>query len=217
MKKLLKFQVRNANENDLEGVMRAEQHWPREQRGSIEKFQSRLNRFPQGFFVTEAAGEIVAVSTSTLVNYCPDDLSKFQSWEICTNDGFLFPIQDIRDYNALFIVSEGIVKSFRRKGIREAMSRAQIGLANRLGMEYTIIGAMLPGYDAFCRKHGETEVSKYAVLKKNGRFIDPTLRKLHTLGFELPDASHLIKDYYPSPESRNYGPLLVHRVQGDKR
>lgn len=203
--------IRNATAKDLDGVMAVEADWPEDQRAPREKFVSRLERFPRGFFLAIANDCIVAVSTSTLTRYDPDRLEPFRSWERCTNDGYLHPLGDAREYNALFIVSNGILKTHRGTGVREALVSAHLDLSRKLGMAYTVTGAMLPGFDAYCREHGEIPVETYAFLVRDGVPVDPTLRKLASLGLVLPDARHLIPGYYRSPESRDYGALLVCR------
>lgn len=209
----MEFTIRNATIEDLDAILRVEEHWPRAQRASIDKFQSRLERFPQGFFLAEADGEIVAASTSTLTNYDPANLETFHSWEKCTNDGYLYPLTRYDDYNALLIVSNGIIKQARRKGIRESIIQAHLELAARLGIKYTVTGAMMPGYDAYCLQHGDIPIADYAFRKKQGLLIDPTLRKLASLGLVLPDPHHIIEGYYISPESRDYGAMLVHHTR----
>lgn len=207
------FEVRNAIESDLDGVMAVEAEWPEEQRAPREKFESRLERFPEGFFIVEADGRIVAVSTSTLKTYDPDDLGTFKTWEVCTNDGYLHPLGDRSDYNACYIVSSGIRKAYRRGGIREALIRAHFANAVRLGLEFVVTGAMMPGYDRHCRECGDIPACEYAFLKRDGEPLDPTLRKLASLGLFLPDERHVIRGFYVSPESRDHGALLVHRTR----
>ena len=208
----LDFTIRNADASDLDAVMDVEAEWPEEQRATVDKFVSRLERFPEGFLVVEVKGRIVAVSTSTLTNYTPSCLDHFRSWEACTNGGYLYPIENRDDYNAFYIVSQGIRKAYRRHGIREGMILANLNLAAKMGRPYTVTGAMMPGYDSYCRKHSQIPACDYAFLKQDGKLIDPTLRKLASLGLTLPDARHVIKDFYISPESRNYGALLVNQT-----
>ena len=43
--------IRNAHSEDLDAVMRVEQDWPEGQQAPREKFVSRLERFPDGFFL----------------------------------------------------------------------------------------------------------------------------------------------------------------------
>ena len=71
---------------------------------------------------------------------------------------------------------------------------------------------MIPGYDRFCRENGEIPAGEYAFLRRDGELVDPTLRRLASLGLILPDERHVIEGFYVSPESRNYGALLVHRT-----
>lgn len=207
----LDFRIRIAGESDLDGVMAVEAEWPEDQRAPREKFESRLAIFPEGFFVVDADDGIVAVSTSTLTNYSPDDLGRFRTWEDCTNNGYLHPLSERSEYNAYYIVSSGIRKAYRRKGIREELIRTHLANAWRLGLDHVVTGAMIPGYDSFCRKNGEVPAREYAFLRrKDGELVDPTLRKLGSLGLVLPDERHVIEGFYVSPESRDHGALLVH-------
>ena len=84
------FQIRTATPADLDAIMRMERDWPLEQRAPVEKFQARLERFPEGFLLGEVEGRVVSASTSTLANYDSADLTSFHSWEKCTNNGYLY-------------------------------------------------------------------------------------------------------------------------------
>ena len=181
------FTIRGADVSDLDAVMIVEGDWPEEQRAPREKFISRLERFPEGFLVVEADGGIVAVSTSTLTKYDPANLDHFQSWEACTNNGYLHPLGDRSGYNAYYIVSQGIRKPYRGNGIRQGLIRAHLARVAKMGLEYTVTGAMMPGYDRYCRENGEIPAREYAFLRQGGELIDPTLRTLARLGLILPD------------------------------
>ena len=61
-------------------------------------------------------------------------------------------------------------------------------------------------------QNGEVPVGEYAFMREEGRLVDPTLSKLASLGLILPDERHIIRNYYPSPESHDYGALLVHKT-----
>jgi len=127
----------------------------------------------------------------------------------------LHPLKDRAACNAYYIVSQGIRKPYRRMGIRQEMIRANLAVAAKLGLEHTVTGAMIPGYDRFCRENGEIPAREYAFLKRKGELVDPTLRRLAPLGLILPDERHVIEGFYISPESRNHGALLVHRTRTD--
>lgn len=203
--------IRNATDNDLDSIFEAEQLiWPEGQRASEQEFASRLSLFPEGFFIALTDSRVIAACTSGLMHYDPDDLSHCDSWVRITNNGMLNPRIEILDANAIYIVSNGIVPKWRRKGLRERLIQAQIDLMKSMRLSYVATGAMLPGYNAYCREVAEVSAMEYASTLQNGKSIDPTLRKLSQLGLLLPDNRHLIEDYYPSKESRNYGALLVY-------
>lgn len=206
------FVVRNANKTDLDQLMSLEQSWPPDQRAEAGQFLSRLELFPEGFLVGEYQGTIIASTTTCLAHYNPEDLSGFNSWNKATNNGYLHPRTDITDPNALYVVSTIVKKEFRGRGLLEAFHKIRRKLAFKLGVDYLLTGAILPGYDSYCARHGEISAYEYACLRQNGIPIDPLLGKLALLGYELADEKHLIANYYQSTESRDYAALLVCRL-----
>ena len=98
------IQLRNATADDFPAVMEVEAEWPEGQRATVEKFRSRLSRFPQGFFVALIDERIVGISTSCVVRYDPQHLDRFSSWGAVTNDGYLPEPGTVKEPNALYIV-----------------------------------------------------------------------------------------------------------------
>ena len=206
----MQARVRNARMDDIAAVVAVEEAvWPPGSRASREQFASRLEIFPAGFLVAEAGQRIVAVCTSCLIHYDPRQVDQYTCWSKLTNNGFLFAAGQVADPNAVYIVSNGILPEFRRRGLRELLVAAQIELSRQLHMDYAVTGAMMPGYDGYCREHGEVPAQAYAFLEHDGVPIDPTLRKLGALGLKLPAREHVIPAYYPNQQSRDYGVLLV--------
>jgi N-acetylglutamate synthase-like GNAT family acetyltransferase len=205
------MKVRNATANDLDAIMAVESCWPEDQRATIDHFRSRLERFPQGFWVGEVVGIIVGLTTNCLIHYDPKDPGACKSWAFVTNHGYLYPRREITDANAIYTVSTAILEPYRRRGLHEAFLRKRLETTRELGLAYAVSGTMLPGYDAFCRRHGEIPAYEYCLLRVNGKPLDPLVRKLTAFGYEIPDERHVIADYYPSPESRDYGALMVYR------
>ena len=204
------FKIRNATEADLEDLMMVEQTWPPNQRATADKFLARLERFPKGFWVGESGDTIVGFTTSCLLHYDPSDLAHFRSWSNATNNGYLYPRKKIAVSNALYIVSTVIVKEYRGKGLFEAFLGKHKEMTSQLGLAYSLTGAMLPGYDAYCREHGEISVYQYAIRRSHGRLVDPLIRKLAAIGYELSDKQHLMSNYFQSVGSRDYAALLVY-------
>lgn len=203
-------EVEPATPGDLSAVMEVEEDWPAGQRASMDQFRSRLERFPEGFLIARVDGVPVGVSTSCLTRYDPDNVDQFSSWSAVTHDGYL-PPHGVAGANALYIVSTGVRQSYRDRGVGEALIRAQIALSARLGLAYCVSGSVLPGYDAYCREHGCIEPTEYVFTREGGALLDPLLGRLEQVGLLVPDRRHVVANYYPSPESRDYSALVVHR------
>lgn len=208
--------IRNASLNDLDGIMDVEQDWPEGQRATKDKFIARFDRFPQGFFVAEIDEEIVGTSTSCLANYNPVHPEVYESWNAVTNNGYIRKPEEIKNPNALYIVSIGIKKSYRGKGIFNKFAKAQVEIAVSLGLPYVLAGAIMPGYDSYCRKYGDIPAEEYAFSKIGHRLRDQLLEIWRRLNFYVPDKRHIIKDYYSDTKSRNFSALVVFKTKESK-
>lgn len=204
------FRIRNATKADLDDLIRVEQTWSENQRARADQFLARLEKFPEGFWVGEVDHRIVGMTTSCLVRYDPGDLSTFHSWNHVTNNGYIFAAEEIADPNALYVVSTVIEKGFRGKGLFKAFFEKHKEVTAKRNLAYCLTGAMLPGYDAYCRDYGDVPAFEYAERRIDGRLIDPLIRKLTEFGFTLPKRDHVIPRYFQSAESRDYAALLVY-------
>jgi len=184
--------------------------WPAYQRATEDQFKSRLLCFPEGFWVAEADGAIVGVSTSCLSYYNPDNLGKWTSWNEATNHGYFRNRCDVPHPNALYVASTGIIPQARRQGIFEAFFDKHSEITDRLKLPYSLTGSLLPGYDVHCRNQGEISPYDYVSGVMQGRFLDPLIKKLNLCGYYVPDARHIIFNYYPSAESRHFSVLMVY-------
>lgn len=205
------FKIRNATEADLDNLMIVEQTWPLEQRATADRLLSRLKIFPEGFWVAELDDAVIGFSTSCPLHYSSSDLSRFNAWSQVTNNGYLFPCDATGSANALYVVSTVIMKEHRGKGLFEEFFRIHKEVTHQLGLAYSLTGAILPGYDAYCRKHGEVSAYHYATIHCQGNLVDPLIRKLTAVGYVLPDRNHLKADYFQSAPSRDYAAILVYR------
>ena len=204
------FTIRNVIKTDLDNLMRIEQTWPEDQRASADKLLARLEKFPDGFWVGEVDHKIVGMTTSCLVRYDPGDLSAFRSWNHAANNGYIFAAEEIADPNALYVVSTVIEKGFRGKGLFGEFFEKHKEVTAKHNLAYCLTGAMLPGYDSYCRECGDVPAFEYATRRIDGRLIDPLIRKLTEFGFTLPNRDHVIPHYFQSAESRDYAALLVY-------
>ncbi len=204
---------RNAVRADLDAILAVEQSWPESSRAGADKFLARLERFPEGFFVasvTEAGREkLVATLTSMPLQYDPAHLQAFGGWDAVTNRGYLFPDMDLARCNAIYIVSGVIDDAYRGLNVFGPGVLLAVELARRLGLRYVIGGAVLPGYKRHCERHGQLDAYTYCRRRRGKTLVDPLLAIYESIGFSVPDASHVIPEYYPDDASKNYAALVV--------
>ena len=199
--------VRKMQKEELELVAELENKiWPEGTRASKEKFESRFNLFPQGFFVVYKGNEMIGVSTSEIIVYDPKNPPA--SWERITDDGWIKKTHNPAG-NALYVISVGAIS---RSGGGSALVQAQKELAKQMNLEYLILGARIPGYDAYCKEHQEIPIHEYVqLIRKTSEgkteLLDSELRFYTRNGLTL----RAIKPNYmeDDKESRNYGAIMV--------
>lgn len=196
-----------------------EKSWPEGSRAGADKFLSRLERFPEGFFVACLGEKIVATITAMPASYDARHLERYRDWASVTNDGYLFDREALDACNAVYIVSGVIDKGHRTLNIFDPMVLKEVDLAKRLGFRYVVAGAVLPGFRSYMEGHGEIAPHAYCSMRRGTRLVDPLLAMYERIGFSVPDARHVIAGYYPDDASRNYAALVVHecRIEGEQR
>lgn len=201
--------IRNATAEDLDRVMAVEESWPEVARAPREKFVSRMEKFPAGFFLAEQDGKACGTITSCPFQYDPENLHRLRSWNEVTNNGYLHDIEAIENYNSLYIVSGVVDENVRGGDVIERLALAEVDLARRLGLDYVVAGAVLPGYVRYCEKHGPIAAPEYAMVQHGTRLVDPLLEKYRRIGFTVPGVDHVIAEYFPDARSMNYAAIVV--------
>lgn len=204
--------------------MQLEELWPATGRANKAQTLSRLRKFSRGFFVTylrekETHPPVPIASICCCpARYDPADLSPYQNWYTATNNGFLG--DDIPEdnpakagFNALYIVSGIIHPAYRGHKLFEANIQKVVELANVLHMPSVLAGAVIPGYAKYCETHGAIEAADYTQLRRGKRLVDPLLSMYEQIGFTVPNASHVVSEYFPDSASRNYGALVVRALK----
>jgi len=156
MEKYGHISVRNVTKDELNGVVRVEcEAWPEEVRAPREKFEKRLEVFPQGFFAVYVDGVMAGVSTSQIIQY-PN--SNLDSWEKITDNGHIVNSHD-PEGNALYVVSVGVSSRYQGRGLGSKLVEEQKRLTKKIGLKYLVLGARIPGY----HKHSSIPVEDYVV------------------------------------------------------
>ncbi|MEK7502723.1 MAG: GNAT family N-acetyltransferase [Patescibacteria group bacterium] len=200
-----------ANKDDfLEQVMEVERSaWPPELQASKSKFESRFNIFPQGFFVVRLDGKIKGVTTSQLTQYDP---SLAHTWDEITDGGMIKETHGRRIFwqtsaDDLYVVSVGVAADAQGRGVGGKLVQAQLELAKKLKSGYLFLGARAPGYDPYCKEHGEISIEEYLKLKNDdGDTLDPEIRFYERQGLR---PAKIIPNFEPDPQSRDFGVVMV--------
>jgi|SRR3989338_10649262 len=188
----------------LEQVMEVERSaWPPELQASKQKFESRFNIFSQGFFVVRLDGKIKGVATSQITTY---DETSSHTWDEITDNGMIGKTHNPQG-NALYVVSVGVGADVQGRGVGGKLVQSQLELAKKLGLKYLFLGARAPGYDAYCKKNGETSMEEYLKLKDDdGETWDPEIRFYERQGLH---PAKIIPNFEPDVQSRDYGVVML--------
>lgn len=196
------IKVKTATQKDLDQVVKLEELiWPEGTRASRDKFEKRLKIFPEGFFIAYQNRKIIGVSTSEIVDY---NGTMPSSWKNITDDGYIQKTH-CQNGNAIYVVSVG---SLSRSGGGSILIKAQIGLVKRLNLGCLILGARIPGYDAYCKQNGDINIVEYVKIKReDGDYLDPEIRFYIRNGLRI---DKIVPNYMEDDkESRNYGAIMI--------
>jgi hypothetical protein len=204
--------IRRARETDLSGILKVEESWPVAGRAGADKFLARMRNFGRGFFVAvleqpDGGERIIATISSMPLSYRPAHPHDFTNWDDVTQAGYLGDCR-LEGCNALYIVSGVIDADHRALNVFPSGVLAVAALARELGFPYVLAGAVLPGYRRHCEELGELAPFDYCRLRRGERLVDPLLALYEGIGFEVPDAEHVLRGYYPDDASRNHAALV---------
>jgi len=197
----MKIEIRRVKKSELNDVIRVENEaWPEEIRAHLEKFESRISIFSQGFLAAYSNGTMAGVSTSQIIDYPNMDLT---SWEKITDNGFITRSHNPKG-NAIYVVSLGISNKYQGRGLGSKLIEAQKQLVNRLGLQFLVLGARIPMY----HKHNTIPIHDYLKLKnEKGEPLDKELRFYLRTGLNI---DRVVPNYMEDdPESLNYGVVMV--------
>lgn len=164
-----------------------------------DQIRSLLARFPEGQFVVELDGKVVASCSSMLLNM--DIYTAGQSWSAITDRGY------IRSHNpegdTMYGIDIMVDPDYRGMKLSRRLYEARKKLARDMNLMRIVIGGRLPGY----HKHSaEMTAREYVDRVMRKEFFDPTLTPQLQNGFML---KRLIAGYSPvDTESVGYATFL---------
>jgi ribosomal protein S18 acetylase RimI-like enzyme len=190
----------------LKEVLRVEKEaWPEEIRAMRDKFESRLEVFPEGFFLAFVDSKLAGVSTSEIINLNP--WTPPTSWEQTTDEGYIRRTHR-NDGNTVYVVSIGVSDWAQGRGLGTKLLDAQKRLVKEKGLRYLALGSRIPGYREYHSANPAITAQEYAKMADaNNEPLDPEVRFYARCGFEIAKvAPNYMGD---DPESENYGVVMI--------
>ncbi len=166
------------------------------------QIESQIEHFPEGQIGIELDGDLVASSSSLIVDF--GDYDDWQSWQEIADRGYIRNHDP--DGDTLYGIEIMVDPELRGYRLSRRLYGARKELARELNLRRIIIGGRIPGYGAHAEEMSAREYVEQ-VLEK--RLYDPVLTAQLSNGFVL---QGLIPDYLPSDaESRGYATYLEWR------
>ncbi|MCG6154538.1 bifunctional GNAT family N-acetyltransferase/carbon-nitrogen hydrolase family protein [Rubinisphaera margarita] len=167
-----------------------------------EQIESQINIFPEGQIAVEIDGQLVATSSSLILQYDPD--MAWYDWKKVADDGY------IRNHNirgdTLYGIEIMVHPDFRGMKLARRLYDARKELCRELNLRRMIIGGRIPGYGKHAEQMSARQYVDQVCAKQK---FDPVLTAQIANGFAL---QGLLPNYFPSDEaSRGYATFLEWR------
>ncbi|MCA9242594.1 MAG: GNAT family N-acetyltransferase [Phycisphaerales bacterium] len=166
---------------------------------NLEQIESQLRIFPEGQVCVEYDGQLVASSSSLIVDF--DLYEAWHDWKVIADSGFIRNHDDHGD--TLYGIEMMVDPEFRGLKLARRLYEARKQIARQHNLKRSIIAGRIPGFGQYSDQMGATEYVERVVAKK---LFDPVLTVQLSNGFAL---RGLIPNYLPGDEaSRGYATFL---------
>lgn len=209
----MKIRFREATLDDIPQMVEIDKKaWWEEVAFTAEQFRSQIKRYPKGVLVAEADedGCRQLIGTICGLRVRSSFAESVHSWAEATGNGY-FTTHDPKG-DVAFGANLSVLPEFERKGIGDKLFGQAAGVLVRGNMRYLVLGGRLPGLARFNQQRIERGLSRisgegYAALRdERGRILDDELR--FYLKQPFLEMIRVLPNYFPDPESENYGVLL---------
>jgi hypothetical protein len=198
-----KFFVRKAKLNDISGILEVElEAWGKELAATESMFESRINTFPEGIFVSIENFKITGVVVTQLVNYNTETFS--MSWYEATDNGYIKNTHN-PEGKSVYGVNLSVMPSASH-GTGTALLNEIGKLAIRLNLIQGMLGGRVPDYHKHQNIPIEEYIKKTIIINGATRLLDTELSFYKKAGLEI---VREIPNYIKDPDSLDYGVLLV--------
>jgi predicted amidohydrolase/ribosomal protein S18 acetylase RimI-like enzyme len=167
--------------------------WKREQ------IESQLDHFPEGQMAVELDGEIVASSSSLIVDF--SEYSAWHSWKEISDSGYIRNHDPEGD--TLYGIEIMVDPRYRGLKLARRLYSERKRLAREHNLMRIIVGGRIPGYGSHA---DEMSAVEYVERVMDKTLFDPVLTAQLANGFVL---KQLVPNYFPGDDdSRGYATFL---------
>jgi hypothetical protein len=166
----------------------------------------RFENCLDGILMAEVDGEVVG--TTTMIKLLTYDLDEPKSWDQTTDEGWCTTHSP---HGKIGFGVDLSARGARILGAVDALMVACMAKTIRWGVEYTVLGARMPGFAEWLDRNlnqNEREAAHEYLFgrKPDGTYLDTEIQMYSVIpGNRL---LRLIPDYFEDPKSRNYGALF---------
>lgn len=195
-----KIKVRRLKLEDFDSVINIQlKCFPGMKPWNIKQFTSLIEIFKEGQIGVEYNGELVASSSSLILNF--DNYSETQSWSELTNNGMITNHDPAGE--TLYGIEIMVLPEFRGMKLSRRLYEARQKLAKEKNLKRIAIGGRIPNYHKYSDK---LSAAKYVEKVIDRKIYDPVLTAQIANGFAL---KSLLPDYFPNDsESCGYATFL---------
>ncbi len=184
-------EIRALEKADYEAVVILQKKcFPNMQPWSREQFDSQMDHFPEGQLCVEYEGEIVASSSSLIVDF--DLYSEWHDWKYISDGG------TIRNHDpegdTLYGIEIMVDPEYRGMKLARRLYEARKQICRDRNLKGIVIGGRLPGY---LKYQDRMTAHEYVAAVEEKQLIDPVLTTQLANEFEV---RQVIPDYMPSDE-----------------
>lgn len=194
------MKIQKANKNNIENIVQLEQRIWGNEGATEEQIRSRINIFQDGSIIAllpndQVIGYVVVQRVSKIT---------MGSWAKQTDHGSL-TVTHKPSGKILYGVNLTVAPEGAKLGVSSALIEYCYHSFVKTGECSTIcLGSRLPGYARWYKREGGN-VRQYLNTTAQGKTRDPELRLYESKGFHF---LWEIKDYFPDPDSLNYGAMI---------
>ncbi len=196
----MRMRVRNLRIEDYDDLIELQQRcFPGMQGWSQAQIESQLEIFPEGQICIEYDGDLVASSSSLVVDF--DHYDAWHNWKEVSDSGFIRNHDP--DGDTLYGIEIMVDPNYRGMKLARRLYEARKQLAREKNLPRIIIGGRIPGYGKYAEEMSAREYVERVMRKE---LYDPVLTVQTSNGFVL---RRLIPNYLPTDSaSRGYATFL---------